>query len=70
MLEDPDGAHIFSCPCLGGQIRPHDEVKFVLAHLVKQCGVTSTVPMTEVRVRLRWAERGTLIYSSWINTLV
>ena len=53
MLGDSDGAHIFSCPCLGGQIRPHDEVKFVLAHLIKQCGVTSTVPMTEVRVRLR-----------------
>jgi hypothetical protein len=53
MLGESDGSHIFSCPCLGGQIYPHDEVKFVLAHLMRQSGATSTVPLTEVLVQLR-----------------
>ena len=50
VLSAANATHIFSCPCLGGFIKPHNAVKFDLAHAVHQCGATSTVPLTEVFV--------------------
>ena len=42
--------HLYNCSCLGGNIRPHDAVKNTLAHAVHQCGLTSSLPKTEVEV--------------------
>ena len=44
--------HMFSCPCLGGNIAPHNAVRDVLAHMIHQCGLTSAVPKVEVLVPL------------------
>ena len=50
VLSAANATHIFSCPCLGGFIKPHNALKVDLAHSIHQCGATSNVPLTEVFV--------------------
>jgi hypothetical protein len=47
-LAQTDWEHLNNCPCLGGNIFPHNAVRDTLAHAVHQCGATSVVPHTEV----------------------
>ena len=53
-LSGLDCGHLYSCPCLGGNIAPHDAVKFCLAHAVHECGLVSSVPKVEVPVQGWW----------------
>jgi hypothetical protein len=47
-LTDGNVGHLFHCPCLGGNIHPHDAVKDTLAHAIHNCGLCAVVPSTEV----------------------
>ena len=49
-LGQPDFTHLYNCPCLGGNTRPHDSVKNTLAHAIHQCGLVSALPKTEVQM--------------------
>jgi len=51
-LSAVDSGHMYNCPCLGGNIAPHDAVKFCLAHAVKECGLVAAVPKTEVPIQV------------------
>ncbi len=33
--------HLYNCPCLGGNIFPHNAVRDCLAHAINQCGPTA-----------------------------
>ena len=45
-----DSGHLYNCPCLGGNIFPHNAVRDTLAHAIHQCGAASAVPRTEVLI--------------------
>ena len=47
-LAASDWVHLNNCPCLGGNIFPHNAVRDTLAHGINQCGAASVVPHTEV----------------------
>ena len=44
-------AHVYNCPCLGGNITPHDAIVNCLAHAIHECGMTSVRPKAEVVVQ-------------------
>jgi hypothetical protein len=49
-LSEVDVSHLFNCPCLGGNIRPHDAIVDALAQATWSCGMVSALPKAEVAV--------------------
>jgi hypothetical protein len=50
VLNEDTYRHIHGCPMVGRSVRPHDEVKKALAHLIHQCGMTTILPKVEVPI--------------------
>jgi hypothetical protein len=50
VLNEDTYRHIHGCPMAGRSVRPHDEVKKALAHLIHQCGMTTVLPKVEVPI--------------------